>query len=90
MTWKPEVGQYVWITWPDSSVPLGRVIGYVPEGKHARAGQPIIAQYRGDRWPMVSGLEGPRHAIVCHPMFLWPFAPGSVAYQRAVEEGAFG
>src|SRR5436190_23322881 len=71
--WIPSVGDVVFSNF-DSGPPMGKVVGYLNRPGEPRHGQPVIEVTEGDRG-FLSRPKGAR--FICHPMFLWPFSPGS-------------
>ena len=73
--WAPELGDIVWLNYPDFDKPEGKVVGFVEDGH--RKGQPII-EVLEDEPPVPGGLfSGATHhkgdRIVIAPLFLLPF-----------------
>lgn len=83
--WIPQVGDVVWAN-HDSGAPMGKVVGYVHHPGQRRHGQPVIERIE-DHDGFLGWKKGDR--TVCHPMFLWPFEPGSPEHEQAEREGRF-
>lgn len=75
--WKPEIGDEVWMNYPDHTEPLGVVVGFNPDDADHRPGQPVIKKADGSH-------------INCHPFFLLPFQLGGPEWQLAEAEGRVG
>jgi hypothetical protein len=87
--WTPEIGQTVWLNYPDSDRPLGKIVGFVPEGNR-RAGQPII-ECQADEEPSSVLFQTPLHKkgdhFVIAPRFLLPFQYYGEEWKLAKDEG---
>lgn len=83
--WIPEVGQRVWSNF-DSGPPMGVVVGYVKHPGHPRHGQPVI-EVEEDESGLFGRKKGTRSIV--HPMFVWPFCPGSDEHKQAIAAGRF-
>jgi hypothetical protein len=87
--WTPELGDIVWMNYPDSDHPEGEVVGFVPEGER-RAGQPIIQRLCDEPPAVFSKGYKKGDKVIIHPIFLLPFRFGGPEYKRAEAEGLVG
>lgn len=86
--WTPKEGEQVWMNYPDFERPLGKVVGFVPEG-NLRAGQPIIECQQDEGEGGIFKNDGRRKGdrFVVAPPFLLPFPYYGDEWKRAQSEG---
>jgi hypothetical protein len=84
--WIPAVGDTVWSNF-DSGLPMGVCIGYLNHPGNPRHGQPVIEVQEAEPGGFLAKKKG--HRSICHPMFMWPFEPGSEDHHAAIEAGRF-
>lgn len=86
-SWAPVVGDIVWLNYPDSDKPEGRVVGFVSDELSARVGQPIIERLEDE--PPAMFLPGHKKGdrVVIHPTFLLPFRFRGPEWKQAEAEG---
>lgn len=83
--WIPEVGDMVWMNM-DEGPPLGKCIGYLTDPGKPRHGQPVIERTE-DETGFLARKKGDRSVV--HPLFIWPFEPGSEEHKAAEAKGQF-